>query len=643
MKIKRKIQFTMVVLIMMMCGVVARAMYLQVINRDKLVSYYDTQFYRKSTLYPFRGQILDRNLNPLALNIRKYDISVMPQVIAHEADFRKACAVIDWAPAKCATFFKKSKKRNKFTWMDRDIRLTEKQTKQLKKISGIIIDEKYSRFYPNGESLAQVLGFTNIDNQGISGVENFFDANLKGDPKLVKYLRDAKGRPIKFESILFHGKGEDITLSIDKDLQAMVEKYLEESVSENFALRGGAAVMDPKTGEILAMTNYPSFNPNNYGNYSAETRKNSFVTDPIEPGSVFKLFTIAAGIDAGLIKSNSKYYCEKGSYKIGKYTIKEAAGHKYEWLTVADIFKESSNIGTTKIAFDIGHKVFSSFLEKIKIGQKTGIEISGESKGIFPYFKVEPKKIELSNISFGQGVATTPIQILASYSAIANDGLWIKPTILKVEDQSKVTFQRVLKSATVKELEKMLSSVVESGTGLNAQVKNYRIAGKTSTAQKVGPDGKYDGIIAAFIGYPLDTKKRYVVYVYIDSPKGKIYGNEVAAPVFQKIMSYLLYKNREISSDNQNNLALKAMDKMEGDQLISQLSSLKKLKPEYDLDEIPDLVDLDKSSVMEIADVRGLNVITHGKGIAVRQSIKAGEKMTHVNQVIEVYFQEPTL
>jgi cell division protein FtsI (penicillin-binding protein 3) len=609
--IRKKILLTIFIFAGLFLSLIGRAFYLQVYNKEKLIKYADTQFIRATKLYPQRGQILDRDLVPLAVNIQKFDLYAMPQEMKSYRQIFQVCKVV--SNINCQDLYKKISSRKKFTWITREAKLNDRQLKLLKNIDGVYVDDRFSRYYPHRQMAAALVGHVNVDLEGTAGIEYSFDHELKGAPKNIRYYKDAKGRPVKMDSFQFHGKGQDIVLSIDHELQAMTEKYLAEGVREVNANAGGAIVMNAETGEILAMANVPSFDPNNYGDYSPKERKLSLLTDPFEPGSTFKIFTVAAALEEKVVTPESKYFCENGKMQIGKRTIGEAAGHKYGWLSVSDIFKHSSNIGTTKIAMELGYAKLHRFIEKLNFGKPTGIEIKGESKGIYKEIK-KPSLIHLSNLSFGQGIATTPLQMVAAYSAIVNDGVMIKPTILRVDDKSKIDKKRVMRLDTATKLQKMLIHVVDNGTGYNAKISQFDIAGKTSTAQKVGADGKYSGIIAGFIGFPLNVDQKLVVYVYVDEPKDKKYGNDVAAPIFQKIMSYYLYQSKDVSPTRL------AQNEMITDAVNKQQAALVRTK---DIGTVPNFIGLDKITALELAAVNNIEIEIKGSGIVEKQSPEA--------------------
>jgi len=358
-----------------------------------------------------------------------------------------------------------------------------------------------------------------------------------------------------------------------------------------------------------------------------------FVTDPFEPGSVFKVFTVASALENKKATKLTNYFCERGSYYVDGHQINEAESKKqYEWLSVQEILRHSSNIGTTKIAFDLGIDLLLKDLDKLGIGKKTGVEIPGESRGIFKYDK-DSSRIRLSNLSFGQGVATTGIQILSSFAAIANGGIFMQPTIVKNGNSGKKGI-RVFSKDTVSQIEEMLVDAVYNGTGSKAKIEHFQIAGKTSTAQKPSKGKGYDGYIPAFIGYPVNIDKRFVVYTYIDSPKGlRYYGNLVAAPLFKKIASYIIYKDK-----NHFKYAIKKNHLAKNSDKVKLRQSSRK---QYKKGKIPDLIGLDKKSAQTI--LRDLNIKTRftGIGIVHSQSILPGVKYED-GVVLELTMKRPS-
>ncbi|MCT4642507.1 MAG: penicillin-binding transpeptidase domain-containing protein [Bacteriovoracaceae bacterium] len=625
---KIKITFAFLFIAVLFTSVVVKAFYIQVINRNKLITYSNSQVIRTKKIYPKRGQILDRNMNPLAVNIKRYNIFTYgKKTQATLESLKKLSYKLDKLPYEKIIKNIKARK-NKFTWISRHIDLNKEQYSFVKKLKGIEVETQFSRMYPNHELASQLVGFVGIDNEGLSGIENYFNKELKGKPQVTKYYRDAKGRPVKFESDLIPTPSSDIVLSIDKNYQAILENYLKEGVLKHEAIRGGAAIMDAHSGEILAIANYPTYDPNNYSSYKGRNRKLSFVTDPFEPGSVFKSLTIASGINRNIIKEDTNYFCERGKFKVQNHYIKESdSKSNHEWLTVKDILKYSSNIGTTKIAFDITYPKLKEDLDKFNIGKKTGIQLKGESRGILEQ-KPNIDPLRLSNISFGQGVATTGIQMLASYAPFVNGGYYIKPTFLKKNNPSNKV--RVVSAKTAKKVKDMLVEAVEDGTGKNAKVKYFTIGGKTSTAQRIDDTGKYNGYISGFIGFPVGIGKDFITFVYIDNPKKGYYGNTVAAPIFKKIVSSILYKNKAF-----NKLA-KTEPSKKTDIVRMKRSGIRRFKKGL----MPNLIGLDKTTVFELLDKEDIQYNTKGFGVIVKQFPAPGQKLSK-NTIVDIEFAAP--
>jgi len=614
---KKKIVFIFFIQLSLFIVVIAKAFKIQVVDRDRLIKYSHKQFLRTKKEYPKRGNILDRNGNPLAINIQTYNIVALPK---ETENLKKSLAqAYKISPSfKLKKKYKESKKRNKYTRLSKKVSLTNDKLEKLKKIKGIFLEPHIKRVYPNKELLSQTLGFVGQDNDGLAGVEYQFNKQLRGQAIIRQYYRDAKGRPIKFKTVEFEDKASDIHLSIDKNIQAVAEKYLKEAVLHHEATRGGVAVMDAYTGEIWAIANYPTFNPNHFSKSKPLNRKLSFVTDSIEPGSTFKTLTIASALENNIVRPETSYFCENGKLRVQDHIITEAESKKdLEWLSVSDILKYSSNIGTAKIAFDLNYKRLKSTLKKFRIGQKTGIEFPGEAKGIVVKDKnVSPLK--LSNVSFGQGIATTGIQMLASYAAIANGGYYVRPTLLKVKNDDQINKDKILSSKTSEELTKMLVSVVDSGTGSNTKVPHFVIAGKTSTAQKVSENGGYKGYVSGFIGFPVNVKNRFVVSVYIDDPQENgYYGNLTSGPAFQKLTKYILYRKKEFSNVVSKRKILKK-SKNKIDSIRSKLASISRSKIKKNF------LSLDKLSARAQAEKLDVKVKFIGHGV-VKKEVKTSK------------------
>ena len=649
---KNRIIFVFTCFCLFFLLVLGKAFKVQLIDASDLIVRAYSQFLRQATIYPKRGNIYDRNGSPLALNIQTYSIFTIPKATNGKNDvYKKLAKIIPELSYK--EMISTIKKRKKFTWLGRKLRLTKDQVEDIKELKGIFIEGAPERTYPNHELLSQVVGFVGLDNNGLAGLEHLYDKELKGDPVTLKYTIDNKGRAIKFESHQnVTAQAKDIYLTIDKDVQGMAEKYLKEAVIKHNADKGGVGVIDVSTGEILAIANYPTFDPNDVKNSLPESRKLSFAIDPFEPGSTFKIFTAASALENNVAKINSTYYAEQGRMKVDNHWIKEAESHeKFEWISVADIIKFSSNVGTTKLAFDLKFPRFKKTLKELNFGNKTGIEVPGESRGIFTEAdNVTP--LSLSNMSFGQGVAVTGVQMMAAYAAIANGGEYIRPTLIK-KDQTTVqtelepenenqisTRRRVFSKKTTDDLTGALINAVESGTGTGARIPHFQIAGKTATAQRVDRNGGYKGYVSGFIGFPVNVDRRFVIVVYIDNPKtGGYYGGAVAGPVFKNLAEYMLYKNKDISriaEHEDNDYDLKKV-KTNIDMVQVKDSATRSLTPGI----VPNMMGLDKITTTNIGTKLSLQMVHKGMGVVSSQSPSAG---TPVNEdtVVKLEYSPPT-
>lgn len=622
----------------MFAVVVSKAFYIQVVNKTKLLAYAKSQFIREVKEYPNRGNILDRNGNPLAINVHVYNLFTIPKNKNAEFYFqlKELSKIVPELPyAKLRGLVQK---RNRYTWLARKIALNEDQLKKIKKLEGIFFESHSQRVYPNKDLLSQVIGYVGVDNTGLAGIENSLNVQLKGVPQVVKYIRDAKGRPIKYETKASEVASPDVHLSIDKDIQGALESYLRESVEHHKAFRGGAGVMDAETGEILAIANYPSFDPNKASQFPQENRKLAFVTDPFEPGSIFKTITVASALENKIARPETKYFCEYGKMRVQNHWVSEAETHeKFEWLTVSDILKLSSNVGTTKLAFNIKYPKLKDTIDKFHIGQKSGIEMKGESKGIVSYKATDKvKPLTLSNISFGQGIATTAIQMLRSYAVIANGGYLVKPTLIKTDKSQLLPENRIISKKTSDEVTEMLISAVNEGTGTVAKIPHYEVAGKTGTAQRVSPAGGYSGYIASFVGYPVNVNKKFVVLAYVDHPTEKgYYGGAVAGPIFKKITQYILYKKKDFAQfaryDEKSNT--KNLDVVRS----QQAQTTKFFARGY----MPDFTGLDKASALQLAQERNIPVEVYGFGVVRKQSISPGTVYSGSTGLV-LNFEAPT-
>lgn len=532
-----------------------RVLFLQVIPNKNLTKLKNNQYMSRISLLPHRGKILDRAGEELATSVTTYSLYADPLYIEYPKTLAKKLANILNIP-RGEVLKKISQQDRRFVWIKRQIEPeVMKQIKALNEV-GLAFAEEGKRSYPNLSVASQILGFVGIDGDGLEGLEKKYDAELKGEKLSILSRRDARGRPLVVSGQIFEtsNDGATIEVTLDKEIQYELERQLEEVTLKQTAERAVGIVMDPNTGEIIAMASYPSYDPAEISKASAENRRNHNITDIFEPGSTFKIITAAAALKTGRIFPNTKYFCEDGKMKIGKRIIREAEGsHKYKWLSLAQIIELSSNIGSTKVAFDVGEDAFRKMILDFGFGEPTGVDFPGEASGMVK--KSQWGEHLTANISFGHGVGATALQVANAYSTIANGGKRLQPFFVKrvVDHQGNIiqenlpkVVKEVLTPKEASTLLLMLSGATQEGaTGTLARVDGYPVAGKTGTAQKVNTEnGGYTqgAYVSSFAGIIPANQPQYVIYIAVDNPQKDYYGAQVAAPVFNKVASFALRK-----------------------------------------------------------------------------------------------------
>lgn len=538
---------------MVLWGALAlRAGYLQFIPSDRLKALQSRQFQTVVTLPPRRGAILDREGRDLAMSATMYSLYADPKIIENRRQVAKQLSrELDQSYESIFAKIKNPKRR--FVWIQR--MLDREQAERIKalEIRGLSFVEEWKRVYPNESLLSQTMGFIGLEGQGLEGLERKYDQDLRGNTKRVSVRRDARGRPLVNDGLMFAETpdGDDLQLTIDTELQYALESELKQALSDFEAESAVGVVLDAKTSQIIALASAPLFDLNKAKTTAPAVRRNRVVTDAFEPGSTMKTFVVAAALREGLIKPNSKFFCENGSFRVGDRIIREAETHeKFGYLTVSEILAVSSNVGTTKIAFQMGSDKLRKGLVDFGFGARSGVDLPGEARGIM--HDLPWRQHLLSNISFGHGMTGTPLQVANAYAAIANGGVLNTPYIVssrrngetgEVTQYEPKPIRRVLSEEQAQQLRMMLSgATAEGSTGINARVSGYLVAGKTGTAQKVNPNGRGylpGAYISSFAGFIPANDPKYVIFVAVDSAKKKsYYGSTVAAPIFSRIASY---------------------------------------------------------------------------------------------------------
>lgn len=572
-KVKKNIRFRARVIgsifFLVLALIICRTIQLQIIQGPWLSAKAANQYERSQTIRGKRGAILDANYQTMAVSIDTTSVAAFPKKVTLPDETAKKISSALNLDSK--NVIEKLTCQKSFVWIKRQI--NPKEADKLKKLSlpGLEFTPENSRIYPNKVLAAQVLGFSGIDGRGLEGLEFFYDRYLSGKEIKTKVFKDAKGRGFDVSTnSIEENKGHQLVLTIDRNIQYITEAALEEAVSKYNGKTGIAVVMNPKTGDILALAHYPFFNPNTFYAYDRKAWRNRAITDPFEPGSTLKIFSAAAAIDSERVTSNTIFFCENGTYKLGRNIIHDTKPHG--WLTLKKIIKYSSNIGSVKVMQAIGPEILYNYLEKFGFGRKTGIDCPGETIGSLSHYK-KWSLVDAGAISFGQGISVSAIQMVAAASAIANDGLYMKPRIVKsiIDSNGRTvkTFEpepvrQVISSQTARIVRNIMQSVVtEGGTGVKAALSGYSVGGKTGTAQKVSENGGYakNRYVSSFIGFAPVEKPEAVILVVIDEPTRDHYGGLVAAPAFRKIANGTLQYRKVMPTVASKELRIAAISK----------------------------------------------------------------------------------
>jgi cell division protein FtsI (penicillin-binding protein 3) len=524
-----------------------RAVNLQIFQGERLKVMAEEQYLREIELPPRRGRILDRNGAELASTADVDSIYCNPRRFADSRDAARQLARVLGLDAR--DLEKRLAQRRYFAWIKRKVTPDEVAAVRALELPGVAFTREPRRFYPNRGLAATVIGTAGSDGRGLDGVELAFDPYLRGSGASVQGVRDALGRELFVESAADAGSaaGSDVVLTLDRYLTFITERAIADAAARHHAKAVVAVMMDPQTGEVLAMASVPSFNPNDATGAVEAGARDRAITDTFEPGSTMKTFTIAAALDAGVVRPEDRFDCLMGRMMVGKYTIHDT--HPHGVLTVAEVFKFSSNIGATKIARRLGRERLAEALDRYGFGHSTDIGLPGERTGV-----VRPVEkwgdIGFANISFGHGIAVTALQVISGVSAIAAGGVHHQPRIVSrivspegaVEAPPVEEERRVMSEATAHAMVGIMRGVTEvGGTARQAAIDGYPVAGKTGTAQKaIG--GHYDPekYVASFVGFAPAQNPRIALIVMMDEPQGGHLGGAVAAPVFKEIAEQAL-------------------------------------------------------------------------------------------------------
>lgn len=544
-----------------MLGISARLVYLQVSKHDKLVARAHQQQQDAIETSPTRGPVLDRQERELARTIDTTSVFIAPDEFKKDKKDTEAQIInaIDCTADSLSSLLGLDKKtvfnqiseaRNsgrRFLWVARRIAPDKAQVLESLDLAGVHTRKEPKRFYPNGSLAANVLGFVGLDGNGLAGIEQVYNEKITGEPGKLFIEKDSLGRA--YESTEIPGRpGQTIILTIDQSIQYQAELALTSAIEQSGAKAGTAIVLDPHTGDVLALANAPTFDPNDVGAASPAARNNWALQNIYEPGSTFKVVAFSAAIEKGLAKPDDLIDCQMGSITVAKRLIHDH--HRFGSLTIADALAKSSNVAAIKLGLRVGDPTMYDYITRFGFGSRTGIELPGETAGMLhPLKRWQPSSI--GSIAIGQEVGVTPLQMAAAFGALANDGVWIAPHLIREIRSASggATYRpapkqrRVVSRETATALRGMLEGVTLNGTAKKAQLDGYTAAGKTGTAQKIDAKTKTYSktkFVASFVGFAPVNNPAVVIIVVIDEPGGSYHGGEVAAPVFRQIAEQIL-------------------------------------------------------------------------------------------------------
>lgn len=605
---------------------------LQVVQSDWLEGLARQQYLKEISLVSMRGSIVDRNNSPLAISVMTESIYASPREVANlgQAASRLARALV----LKSSVLYKRLSAGKHFVWIKR--RVTPAEAKQVRQLDlkGIHFTRESRRYYPARELAGSVVGFAG-DGQGLEGVELMFENELRGATVLAQGIRDARGNILFAEGLgdLDAAQGGSVMLTIDLAIQEIVETELMRVLTETRAKSATAIVLDPHTGEILAMANVPSFNPNTFWKSTPGRFRNRAIGDCYEPGSTFKVFTMAIALQGRQIGNHTRIDCGDGKLKVGGHVIHDPTRRSKGLMKPTDILVTSSNVGMAKIGMGMGKERLHDGLRIFGFGKSVGIDLPGEAGCVL---RKPHSEIGLATISFGQGVSVTPLQLITALGAVANGGVWMRPLIVKqiqgLKGEVWKRFDpepagRVMEMAMAKKLTEMMTKVIEpGGTGHLAAVDGFRVAGKTGTAQKADPiAGGYskDKSVASFMGFVPARQPRIAILVVVDEPATESFGSIVAAPVFSKIAEATLRYLKVFSNHPKDLIAQKprSIAERKTPHTGSKVVFVETVDRESSAKEgqLPDLSGVSLREALKVLSDYGLEVFVKGSGRVVSQ------------------------
>lgn len=545
----RRLIALFVTFLLAFAAMAARLVVVQVLDAPALAQLAADQRQREDIIPARRGAIFDREGEPLAISIDLHTIYADPALVEDPAaEAAQLAPLLKMDAAELEAKLRGSVPGDRFEYLARQVEPKLAEKIEDLNLPGIAMQSEPKRYYPGGRLAAHVLGFVDIDGNGLEGIEASYDDILKGTPGRRTFERDATGeRELNADTIEIRPEpGRHLLLTIDKQLQYFTELTLHQAARRYHAEAGTAIVMRPETGEILALANVPAFDPNEPGKSTTLERRNRALVDVYEPGSAFKIVTVAGALERGVVTPHTKFGVPD-TFRYSDRVFHDSHPHPPMQMSTTEIIEQSSNVGTIQIGLRLGGAALDRFVRRFGFGKETGLDFPGESPGIV-LDREEWTGPTIATIPIGQGIAITPMQLAAAYSTLANGGVWTEPKLVsattgphgKVRPSNAPATKRVISEPTAQKMVKILTGVVERGTGIEAQIPGYNVAGKTGTAQKPLETGGYgNSYVSSFAGFAPSTDPAIVVVVILDDPS-PIWGGSTAAPTFKLITEYAL-------------------------------------------------------------------------------------------------------
>ncbi|MEP6912382.1 MAG: penicillin-binding protein [bacterium] len=676
----RRTFFVAAFVVFWMLGISARLVYLQVSRHENLVERAQHQQQETAETGSQRGPLLDRRERELARSIDTTSVFIAPDEFDRktEAEISGAidCTATLLSPllgteqkSLVARIVEGRKSGRRFIWVARRLSSDQALLIEGMQLPAVHIRKDQKRFYPNGSMAASVLGFVGLDGNGLAGIERVYNEKILGEPGKLSIEKDRRGTA--YESSELPGRpGQTIILTLDQTIQHQTEIALATAVAQSNAKSGTAIVLDPHTGEILAMANVPTFDPNDVGAASPATRSNWAVQNIYEPGSTFKVVAFSAALEKGLVKPSDQIDCQMGSITVAKRVIRDS--HAFGSLTVADALAKSSNVAAIKLGLRVGDQTMYDYITRFGFGTRTGIELPGETPGLIrPVNRWQPSSI--GSVAIGQEVGVTPLQMATAFGALANDGVRMAPHVIReIRNAAGTTIysptpeqRRVISKETATALRGMLEGVTLNGTAKKAQLDGYTAAGKTGTAQKIDRRTRSYSTtkhVASFVGFAPVNNPAVVIIVVIDEPAGAYHGGDVAAPVFREIAEQVLPDMDVMPDTDFKNPTQLVASAIETPEQISKLRDEETLQEQTRAATMPKVSGRDNngseivyavatSKAILMPDLRGLSVRdvaracaqlgmqleAHGEGRVLKQTPESGTEL-RAGQIIYVDF-----